>query len=253
MNETLEAMARALFTSWFVDFAPVRAKTEGLDPGLTEQFARSFPHSFDQSEIGKIPAGWEVCGLDQIGRFLNGLALQKFPSKGEVALPVIKIAQLRAGNAEGADKASVNIPADYIIEDGDVLFSWSGSLECVLWTGGRGALNQHLFKVTSSEYPKWFYYLWIHRHLEEFRHIAASKATTMGHIQRHHLSAAKVVLPPAKFLNAADIHINPLIEAIIQNDLQSRTLRAIRNGLLPKLISGEISAKDSRHFIGGIP
>jgi len=103
---------------------------------------------------------------------------------------------------------------DYIVEDGDVLFSWSGSLECVLWAGGRGALNQHLFKVTSPQYPKWLYYLWIHQHLADFRHIAAGKATTMGHIQRHHLSDAKVVLPGPDLLRAMDRHFTPIVEAV---------------------------------------
>ncbi|WDT79484.1 MAG: restriction endonuclease subunit S [Candidatus Manganitrophus sp.] len=191
MSETLEAMARALFKSWFVDFDPVRAKVEGRDPGLPQALADLFPARLVDSELGEIPEGWTVRGLDEIARFLNGLALQKYPPKNDSSLPVIKIAQLRAGNTNGADLAGANLEADYIVEDGDVLFSWSGSLECILWAGGRGALNQHLFKVTSIEYPKWFYYLWIRRYLADFRHIAAAKATTMGHIQRHHLSEAK--------------------------------------------------------------
>ena len=140
--------------------------------------------------------GWTVKSLDEIGHFLNGLALQKYPPDGARALPVIKIAQLRAGNIVGADRASAELAADYIVQDGDLLFSWSGSLECVLWAGGAGALNQHLFKVTSREYPKWLCYLAIHHHLDDFRHIAAGKATTMGHIQRRHLSEAKLAIPP---------------------------------------------------------
>jgi type I restriction enzyme S subunit len=137
---------------------------------------------------------------------------------------VIKIAQLRAGTTVGADLASADLDPDFIVEDGDVLFSWLGSLERVLWAGGRGAPNQHLFKVTSQDYPKWFYNLWIHQHLEAFRHIAAAKATTMGHIQRHHLSEARVVLPDLKLLDAADSLIGPLIEAIPARRVQSRLL-----------------------------
>jgi type I restriction enzyme S subunit len=162
MNETLEAMARALFKSWFVDFDPVRAKAEGSDPALPRSVADLFPERFEDSELCEIPAGWKVRSLDEIARFLNGLALQKYPPKDGRALPVIKIVQLRGGSTEGADLASADLDPDYIVEDGDVLFSWSGSLECVLWAGGRGALNQHLFKVTSVRYPKWLYYLGIH-------------------------------------------------------------------------------------------
>jgi type I restriction enzyme S subunit len=251
MNETLEAIARLLFKSWFVDFDPVRAKVEGHDSGLPSPIANLFPDSFEDSELGEIPTGWEVCGLNEIARFLNGLALQKYPPKNGRSLPVIKIAQLRAGNTNGADSASADLEADYIVEDGDVLFSWSGSLECILWAGGRGALNQHLFKVTSTDYPKWLYYLWIHQHLSDFRHIAAAKATTMGHIQRHHLSQAKVLLPPQNLLSAVDQYIRPLIEAIPKNRTQIRTLENLRNLLLPKLISGGIRIEDVTRIVGG--
>ena len=81
-----------------------------------------------------------------------------------------------------------------------------------MWAGGRGALNQHLFKVTSVRYPKWLYYLGIHQHLEDFRHIAAGKATTMGHIQRHHLSNVKLAVPPVPQLQAIDSVMAPLID-----------------------------------------
>lgn len=121
-----------------------------------------------------------------------------------------------------------------------MLFSWSGSLECELWTGGRGALNQHLFRVTSSTYPKWFYYFWIKHHLPTFRHIAAAKATTMGHIQRGHLTEARVVLPQRELLQKATRHLDPLIEALIARRLQARNIECMRDLLVPKLISGAI-------------
>ena len=171
MSETLEAMARALFQSWFVDFDPVRAKMEGRWqrgqslPGLPAHLYDLFPSHLVDSDLGQIPEGWEVKGLDQIARFLNGLALQKYPPTGDRSLPVIKIAQLRSGHVDSADCASADLDPDYIVVDGDILFSWSGSLECVLWTGGPGALNQHLFKVTSSNYPQWLCYFAVHHHL----------------------------------------------------------------------------------------
>jgi type I restriction enzyme, S subunit len=203
MNETLEGMARAIFKSWFVDFDPVHAKMRGEQPaGLAPEIAALFPDALVDTELGEAPEGWEVIGLNETATFLNGLALQKYPPENGESLPVIKIAQLRKGNTEGADKASAEIAEAYVVEDGDVLFSWSGSLECVLWTGGRGALNQHLFKVASDRFPKWFYYLWIHQHLSWFQTIAAGKATTMGHIQRHHLAEAKVSVPPPTILSA---------------------------------------------------
>jgi len=240
MNETLEAMSRALFKSWFVDFDPVRAKAEGRDPGLPAHIADLFPDFFEDSELGSIPAGWEVKSLDQIATFLNGLALQKYPAVSGLALPVIKIAQLRAGNTTGADLASADLDRGYVVEDGDILFSWSGSLECALWAGGPGALNQHLFKVIPSGYPRWLCYFAVHLHLDDFRHIAAGKATTMGHIQRHHLREAKLAVPASSQLERITPFIEPMVESTWKRNVQSRTLAKTRDTLLPKLVSGEI-------------
>jgi type I restriction enzyme S subunit len=217
---------------------------------LPQHLAALFPDSFKDSELGEIPKGWQVRGLDEIARFLNGLALQRYPATDGESLPVIKIAQLRSGHTSGADRANLEVPPDYVVDDGDVLFSWSGSLEVVVWAGGKGALNQHLFKVTSEDFPKWFFYLWIRQHLGNFRRIAAAKATTMGHIQRHHLSEAKVVVPPRAFLAAADQHLRPLIDAMLKLIVQSRTLGVLRDELLPKLISGELRVANADAIAG---
>jgi type I restriction enzyme S subunit len=255
MSETLEAMARALFKAWFVDFEPVRAKMEGRWqrgqslPGLPAHLYDLFPDRLVDSELGEIPEGWEVKSLDEIAHFLNGLALQKYPPKEGRSLPVIKIAQLRSGNTLGADQASADLDPDYVVADGDILFSWSGSLECVVWAGGPGALNQHLFKVTPKRYPRWLCYFGVHAHLEEFRHIAAGKATTMGHIQRHHLSEAKLAVPPYPLLEVMDRCVSPIFEASWKRHLESRTLAALRDALLPKLIRGEIRVKDAERFL----
>jgi len=272
MNATLEAMAQALFKSWFVDFDPVvvnaikagnpipdkfaeRAAHYRENPdlsdgqagalGLPEHILRLFPDRFVDSELGPIPEGWEVKFLDQIAHFQNGLALQKYrPQPGEPRLPVVKIAQLRAGQAYGTEWASANIRSDCIIDDGDVVFSWSGSLLVKIWCGGRAALNQHLFKVTSKDYPKWFYYGWIQEHLAQFVLIASDKATTMGHIRRHHLSEAGCVVPGRVLLEDADALLASLLEGQIRCELESRTLATLRDTLLPKLISGELRVPD---------
>ena len=233
MNQTLEAMACCLFRSWFVDF-------DGVPP-----------EDMQESELGLIPNGWRATPLDSIANYLNGLALQKFPPDSETEfLPVIKIAQLRAGNTKSADKASIRLKREYIVEDGDVLFSWSGSLEVEVWTGGRGALNQHLFKVTSDLVPKWFYYFATRQHLPDFRIIAAVKATTMGHIQRKHLTDAKIAVPPPDLMDKFDSTIAPLFEQIINNALQAKTFAQLRDTLLPKLISGELRIRDAERFLG---
>ena len=240
-NTTLEAIAQALFNSWFVDFDPVHAKMQGLAPeGMDEATAALFPDSFEESELGPVPKGWQVKSLDAVASFLNGLALQKFPPTGDNDLPVIKIAQLRKGDTVGADLASRSIKPEYLVQNGDVLFSWSGSLEVEIWCGGEGALNQHLFKVTSGAFPKWFYFLWTRHHLEHFRQVAASKATTMGHIQRAHLTGAKVLVPSDGVLNAANSVLEPIMQRVIENSLQAYNLAALRDTLLPRLISGQL-------------
>lgn len=254
MNETLEAMAKAIFHDWFVDFGPVRRKLAGeTDPvaimgGLTPdpvratELAALFPGMLDEDDL---PRGWVERPLDQIAEFLNGLALQKFPAiHGEPSLPVIKIAELRNGLTDRSNRASPQLPDKYIVRDGDYLFSWSGSLMAKVWTEGDGALNQHLFKVSSASYPRWFYAAWVEHHLPEFQRIAASKATTMGHIQRGHLTSAMTVCPPQPTLNGMAIVLAPLWERRIHNDLENRALAETRDYLLPRLMSGQVRVGD---------
>ena len=246
MNETLEAMAQALFKDWFVDFGPTRAKIEGRDPYLAPEIWGLFPDSLDGEAK---PVGWEIKPLDKIAEFLNGLALQKFPALDpEDSLPVIKIAELRGGITGKSNRASHAIPEEYIVKDGDFLFSWSGSLMAKFWTEGEGALNQHLFKVTSDRYPEWFFSQWVRHHLEEFQAIAASKATTMGHIQRGHLKEAMTNCPPDDLLSILGRTAGPLVEHIINNERENRTLAQTRDLLLPKLMSGEIRVGDADKF-----
>ena len=206
-NTTIEQLTETLFRQWFVEEAE---------------------------------ESWEVKSLVEIAEYLNGLALQKFPAKGNDFLPVIKIREMKQGISENTEICSSNIPIKYVIQDGDVLFSWSGSLEVVLWTGGQGALNQHLFKVTSNEYPKWFYYLATKHHLADFKTIAESKSTTMGHIQREHLEQAMISIPSKQMFEDYDLRISHLVDKLIDNNKQIRTLTQTRNTLLPKLMSGEV-------------
>jgi type I restriction enzyme S subunit len=181
-----------------------------------------------------------VKALDEIATYTNGLALQKYPQKGDEYLPVIKIAEMRRGVTDTSDRASPDIDAKYIVQDGDVLFSWSGTLLVSLWCGGPGALNQHLFKVTSAKYPKWLYYWATQHHLDEFRQIAANKVTTMGHIQRQHLAEALVAIPPGPEFQQIDRTMSVILDKIIECDLESRQLAATRDYLLPRLLAGEV-------------
>jgi type I restriction enzyme S subunit len=236
INQELENLAQTLFKQWFIDF---EFPDENGEPH------KSFGGEMVESELGEIPQGWEVNSLDGIADFLNGLALQKFPPDNEYDyLPVIKIRELRQRDTSNSDRASKSIPEKYIVQNGDVLFSWSGSLLVDFWTNGKGALNQHLFKVTSNQFPQWYYFLWTKHHLSEFIKIAESKATTMGHIQRQHLNDAKVVIPDeiSRFTSVFE----PIISKIIDNRIENGELTNLRDTLLPKLISGELEVSQTQ-------
>ena len=154
INADLEEMAQAIFKNWFVDFEPFK---DG---------------KFVDSELGMIPEGWKVGRLTEIASYMNGLAMQKFPPENnEDSLPVLKIKELGQGFCgTDSDRCSCNIKDECKIHNGDVIFSWSGTLLVDVWCGGDCGLNQHLFKVTSKDYPKWFYYYWTKHHLQEFHH-----------------------------------------------------------------------------------
>ena len=250
MNQTLEDIAKAIFKSWFVDFDPVRAKAEGRPTGLPPDVSDLFPDELVDSEIGEIPKGWDIAPLDQIGNFRNGLAMQKYPAMdGEEQLPVVKIAQLRKGSTDGDDLFASGVPSDFIIADGDYVFSWSGSLMAKYWVGGKGALNQHLFKVEEKTQPLWFIAGWVEHFMPEFQSIAESKATTMGHIKREHLKQAICVIPSQELIKRSAEVITPLIERSILSQQESKVISELRDTLLPKLISGELRIPDAEKFL----
>ena len=264
-NETLEKMAQALFKSWFVDFDPVidnaleagntvpdelqnraeRRQQQLAKPDhqpLPDDIRQLFPSEFELTEeLGWVPMGWEVKPLDEIAHYQNGLALQKFrPENESQFLPVLKIAHLKKGYTDGEEKAATDIKPSCIVDNGDIVFSWSGSLMVDIWCGGKAALNQHLFKVTSEIFPRWFYYFFTVHHLVEFQRIAADKAVTMGHIKREHLSQAKCAVPTVFLLAVGSQHIESLMEQKIILRKESKQLEKLRDTLLPKLISGEL-------------
>jgi type I restriction enzyme S subunit len=210
-NKTLEAMAETLFRQWFIEEAN---------------------------------EDWEETPLSQIANFLNGLACQKHPPKNAIdKLPVLKIKELNSGISESSDWATSEIKPEYIIENGDVIFAWSASLMVKVWNGEKCILNQHLFKVTSTEYPKWFYLMWCKHHLDEFISISSSHATTMGHIKRSDLDAAMVLVPSDDELTIMSEKMTPILNKQIGIAKQIKTLEKLRDNLLPKLMSGEVRVR----------
>ena len=207
-NATLEQLAETLFRQWFV----AEAKEE-----------------------------WVEKPLSSIATFLNGLACQKYPPKNEIdKLPVLKIRELSSGIGNDSDWATTDVGREYIVHAGDVIFAWSASLMVKIWDGEDCILNQHLFKVTSERYPKWFYYFWCKHHLDEFISIAQSHATTMGHIKRNDLDTARVLVPTDDELKMMSEQMDNVLQKIETNNKQILTLVQTRDGLLPRLMGGEV-------------
>ena len=229
INDNLEQQAQALFKSWFVDFEPFR---DG---------------EFEESELGMIPKGWEVKSLSDIADYINGLAMQKYrPLDGEVGLPVLKIKELGQGFCDDSSElcSPSLIGEKYIINDGDIIFSWSGTLMVKVWCGGKCGLNQHLFVVVPQGFPGWFAYKWTQHHLDNFIRIAKDKAVTMGHIKRGELDKAKVVVPDETEMGSIEALMAPLFRQIIVNQIESRRLAQLRDTLLPRLMSGEVTVNE---------
>ena len=215
-----------------------------INDNLYAQVKAIFSKNF--LDLDFLPDGWKTGNLLDIADYLNGLAMQKYrPKDGETGLPVLKIKELRQGICDASSElCSPSIKSEYIIHDGDIIFSWSGSLLVDIWCGGTCGLNQHLFKVTSNNYDKWFYYLWTAHHLDRFIAVAADKATTMGHIKREELEKVEVIIPSKCDYKRIGALIKPLFDLIISNRIEDRKLTALRNTLLPKIMSGEIDVCD---------
>ena len=215
-----------------------------INQNLLQQAQSVFAKEFLSFE-GK-PEGWEESSLLGIADYLNGLAMQKYrPHDDEIGLPVLKIKELRQGACDASSElCSPSIKPEYIIHDGDVVFSWSGSLLVDIWCGGTCGLNQHLFKVTSNTYDKWFYFAWTNHHLQKFIAIAADMATTMGHIKRSELEKAMVLIPPRSEYERIGAILAPIYDLVISNRIENRKLASLRDELLPKLMSGELDVSE---------
>ena len=235
INQQLEEMAKTIYDYWFVQFDFPNEegkpyKSSGGKMVYNKQLKR------------EIPAGWEVRSLLDIATFTNGIASQRFrPKEGEDFLPVIKIREMRDGFDENTEKVTENISDDVKVYNGDVLFSWSASLEVMIWTGGDGGLNQHIFKVVSDDYPRSFYYFQLVWYLQHFKMIADLRKTTMGHITREHLKQSRIVVPPIDLIKQLDDILKPIQEKQILNSEENQQLASLRDWLLPMLMNGQVT------------
>lgn len=180
--------------------------------------------------------GFDEANLTDIATYKNGLAMQKYrPKPNEQSLPVLKIKELNQGYTDtSSDRCSAKIDEDVTVHTGDIIFSWSGTLLVKNWSGKTAGLNQHLFKVTSKNYPDWFIYEWTKHHLRKFQSIAAGKATTMGHIKRSDLASSRVIIPDKNSLAKLDAIMKPLYDKRIEIIKENQRLIEIKKMLLQK-------------------
>lgn len=214
----LEETAATTFRARFVDFVGVE--------------------EFEETEIGAIPRGWQPGSLADLAEFVNGKAFTK-DANGD-GRPILRIKELKAGVSDATPWSDIEARDGHIARHHDILFAWSGSLDVYRWSGQEALINQHVFKVIPRGFPAWFVFGWIRQHMPEFQAIARDKATTMGHIQRRHLTEATVPIPDGEALAAACEELNPLDRQHSVLTREIRTLIEVRDAVLPKLVSGAI-------------
>ena len=236
INDNLEAMAKQLYDYWFVqfDFPNEEGKPYKASGGAMV---------WNEKLKREIPQGWHCGTLLDIAEYTNGLACQKYRPTDNNKLPVIKIKEMHDGLSADTEWVKADIPDDVKVFDGDVLFSWSASLEVMLWAYGNGGLNQHIFKVTSKNgYPRSFYFYQLIHYVGVFKQIAEARKTTMGHITQDHLRQSTIVLPPnIDVANKLEEKLCPIFDAIIKNNQEIMALTKQRDELLPLLMNGQAS------------
>ena len=236
INDNLEAMAKQLNDYWFVQFDFPNGegkpyKSSGGAMVWNEKLKR------------EIPQGWHCGTLLDIAEYTNGLACQKYRPTDNNKLPVIKIKEMHDGLNADTEWVKADIPDDVKVFDGDVLFSWSASLEVMLWAYGNGGLNQHIFKVTSKNgYPRSFYFYQLIHYVGVFKQMAEARKTTMGHITQDHLRQSTIALPPnVNIANKLEEKLCPIFDEIVKNNQEIMALTKQRDELLPLLMNGQAS------------
>ena len=227
-------MAKQLYDYWFVqfDFPNEEGKPYKSSGGAMV---------WNEKLKREIPKGWHCGTLLDIAEYTNGLACQKYRPTDDNKLPVIKIKEMHDGLSVDTEWVKADIPDDVKVFDGDVLFSWSASLEVMLWAYGNGGLNQHIFKVTSKNgYPRSFYFYQLVHYIGVFKQMAEARKTTMGHITQDHLRQSTIVLPPdVDIANKLEEKLCPIFDAIVKNSQEIMALTKQRDELLPLLMNGQ--------------
>lgn len=238
INQELKSMTKTIYDYWFLQF---EFPNEDGKP-----YKSSGGKMVWNEELKKeIPVGWKVGNLYEIAEFINGLACQKYrPVNHDKKIPVIKIKEMHEGISESTEYVKEDIPEKNIINDGDILFSWSATLETMIWSGGKGGLNQHIFKIIPRGYARYYVYMQLSAYIVNFIHMAEARKTTMGHITTDHLQQSRIAIPPKKIVDMYDERTQDFFDKIICNNKQNRELVFLRDFLLPLLMNGQVRFKE---------
>jgi type I restriction enzyme S subunit len=249
MNATLEAMARALFQSWFADFDPVRAKLDGRQPAhLDPATAALFPDSFHDSALGPIPNGWEVCPLSEKIKLLSGgTPKTSEPSYWDGDIPWYSVKDAPAETdvwvihtEKRVTKEGIANSAAQILPEGTTIISARGTVGKLALIGTPMAMNQSCYGVRGiNGYGDFFTYFALRQATADLQQ--RTHGTVFDTITRQTFETLDCIFPPANLTAAFDRTVAPLLAQIRANLHQSRTLATLRDALLPKLLSGELS------------
>lgn len=224
--EILEEMTQLLYRQWFVHF----------------QFPEHKNIELVESELGKIPAYWEVCSFSELAEFVNGFAFKPKHWLQE-GLPIVKIKELKGGvTADTPRYHGVDIKRKYFIDNGSVLFSWSADLKAYIWASGPALLNQHLFVVRPHELSNLYMFHSLNSRMHDFR--ARAQGTTMKHIKRSALHEVKLAVPPIELRDDFESVAGPMLELQLNLTQQTQVLERARGLLLPRLVSGELDVSE---------
>jgi type I restriction enzyme S subunit len=246
ISETLEEMTRALFKSWFVDFGPVRAKAEGRDPGLPGPLADLFPSSLVDSELGEIPEGWDMRTIGDLAEVVGGstprTADPTYWDNGSHAWATPKdLANLTAPalirTARKVTDAGLSEIGSGLLPAGTVLLSSRAPIGYMAIAEIPVAVNQGFIAMRPRQVSSLFLMLWAKSSLEKI--ISYANGSTFLEISKANFRPIKLVCPSPKLLASFDRLAEPLYRKIVGQVRQSETLIALRDVLLPKLVSGE--------------
>ncbi len=238
INDYLEEMAKTIYDYWFVQFD---FPDENGKPYKSSGGKMNFVEDF-----GLAPSDWKSGNLYDIAEFINGLACQRYrPVETEESLPVIKIREMHEGVSSDTERVSAAIPANNIVNTGDILFSWSATLEVQRWAGLKGGLNQHIFKVIpKGKYTQSYVYHQLKAYIVKFIQMAEARKTTMGHITSDHLKQSVIVLPPDDIVHKFSNQVDSIHAEVSRISKENQNLCQLRDWLLPMLMNGQATIEN---------